>query len=125
MSLDVTESFPSGGAIPVGYGPEGIALDGEARRGHVACARANTVAIFDLDSQEVLGQVPVGQEPIGLVYDKQTGRVFTTDSRSDISTVVDVHKMEVVAQIPVQHYPAGSWGPADAAGFLPPDGSGH
>ena len=34
-------------------GPEGIAVDGEGRRGYVACARSDSVAVFDLDSREV------------------------------------------------------------------------
>ncbi len=34
--MRTSESFPALGAIPVGYGPEGIAVDGEARRGYVA-----------------------------------------------------------------------------------------
>ena len=31
--MATSESFPAPGAIPVGYGPEGIAIDSEGRRG--------------------------------------------------------------------------------------------
>ena len=106
--MATSDSFPTRGAIPVGYGPEGIAVDGEARRGYVACARSGSVAVFDLDSREVVAQVPVGQEPIGLVHDKQGGHVFTTDARSDVVSVVDTATLKTVKQIPVQHYPAGA-----------------
>ena len=34
--METSDSFPAPSAIPVGYGPEGIAVDGEGRRGYVA-----------------------------------------------------------------------------------------
>jgi len=83
--METSDSFPAQSAIPVGYGPEGIAVDGQARRGYVACARANSVAVFDLDSREVVTQVPVGREPIGLVHDRDGGRVFSTDARAVVT----------------------------------------
>jgi YVTN family beta-propeller protein len=82
--METSDSFPAPSAIPVGYGPEGIAVDGEGRRGYVACARSDIVAVFDLDCREVVAQVPVGREPIGLVHDRERGRVFSTDARSDV-----------------------------------------
>src|SRR5262245_19637989 len=106
--METSGSFPARKAIPVGYGPEGIAVDGQGRRGYVACARANSVAVFDLDSNEMVSQVPVGREPIGLVHDRDGGRVFTTDARSDVVSVVDTKTLKVVKQVPVQHYPAGA-----------------
>ena len=106
--MRTSDSFPAQGAIPVGYGPEGIAVDGESRRGYVACARSDSVAVFDLDSREVVTQVPVGREPIGLVHDKQGGHVFTTDARSDVVSVIDTATLKTIKQIPVQHYPAGA-----------------
>ena len=78
----------------------------------MACARSDSVAVFDLDSREVVTQVPVGREPIGLVHDREGGRVFSTDARSDVVSVIDTKTLKVVKQIPVQHYPAG-------AGFYP------
>ena len=43
--MATSDDFPTRGAIPVGYGPEGIAVDGEVRRGYVACARSDSVAL--------------------------------------------------------------------------------
>jgi len=105
--MGTSDSFPAQGAIPVGYGPEGIAVDGEGRRGYVACARSDSVAVFDLDSREVVTQVPVGREPIGLVHDKQGGHVFTTDARSDVVSVIDTAKNVRIKDIPVGDTPWG------------------
>src|SRR5258706_16438718 len=72
---DPSPSFPSLGSIPVGLGPEGIALAPELRRGFVACPRGNSVTVFDMDSLQPLAEVPVSKEPIGLVYDSVSKRV--------------------------------------------------
>src|SRR5437016_6222389 len=101
---DSSPPFLTLGTIPVGLGPEGIALASELRRGFVACSRSNSVAVFDMDTLQTLTEVPVGKEPIGLVYDSVSQRVFTSDARADQVSVVDAKTLEVLGQIPVQAY---------------------
>ncbi len=68
------------GSVPVGMGPEGVAVDAAGRRAFVACSRSNVVAMVGLDGDPAPWQAAVGREPIPVVFDEPTGRVFTANA---------------------------------------------
>src|SRR5581483_10755332 len=77
------------GHVPVGMGPEGIAVDAAGRWAFVACSRSNAVTALRLGGERHVWQTGVGREPIPVVFDPPTGRLFTADARSDTVTVLD------------------------------------
>ena len=50
--------------IPVGMGPEGIAVDAAGRRAYVACSRSNVVTGVRLDGEPEPWQAGTGREPM-------------------------------------------------------------
>ncbi|CAL9658661.1 hypothetical protein SUDANB176_06900 [Streptomyces sp. enrichment culture] len=93
--------------VPVGAGPEGVAVDARTRRAFVACSRDDAVVAVDLERCAVVWRAAVGTEPIPVVFDPPTRRLFTADARSGTVTVLDADSGARVAQIGVGAYPAG------------------
>ncbi|MFD8430402.1 YVTN family beta-propeller repeat protein [Streptomyces coelicoflavus] len=95
------------GHVPVGAGPEAIAVDARFRRAFVACSRDNAVTAVDLDHRTIAWRADVGREPIPIVFDPPTRRLFTADARSNTVTVLDGDTGARLAQLRVGDYPAG------------------
>jgi YVTN family beta-propeller protein len=79
------------GAIPVGRGPQGIALDPRRPRAYVALSGEDRIAIVDVLAGEVLGRIPLraGDQPreVGVTPD---GRLLVTvNSGSNTATFLD------------------------------------
>jgi DNA-binding beta-propeller fold protein YncE len=78
-------------AIPVGRGPQGIALDPRRPRAYVALSGEDRIAIVDVLAGEVLGRIPLrpGDEPreVGVTPD---GRLLVTvNSGSNTASFLD------------------------------------
>lgn len=110
--MDLQDPFPEGAAcvigsahevtahVPVGMGPEGIAIDEAGRRAFVACSRSNAVVAVGLDSSKVAWRAETCREPIPVVFEPPTGRVFSANARSDTLTVLDGRPGRLLADVP-------------------------
>src|SRR5579885_3052649 len=75
---------PSGGgalvrAVPVGRGPDAVAIDERTDRVFVANGDDGTVSMLDAHSGAPLRTIAVGRDPDALAVDAQTQRVFAVN----------------------------------------------
>jgi YVTN family beta-propeller protein len=81
-------------------GAHGIALARDLNKGFITCGRDSSVAIFDLDSLNVIARVPVtGQNPDAILYEPSTRRVFAFNGGSANATVIDGATNKVIGTI--------------------------
>lgn len=106
-------------AVPVGAGPQGVAVDGG--RAYVANQRDATVSVVDLASGAVVQTIPVGTSPGGLAVAQ--GRLVVADNGAGAVSIVDLAAGTVSATVAVGSQP---WGVAVAgtAAFVANYGSG-
>src|SRR5205085_809867 len=57
-------------------GVHGVALVPEFNRGYISNGRDNSVTIFDLKTNEKIGEAKAGKKPDAIVYDPGSHRVF-------------------------------------------------
>jgi DNA-binding beta-propeller fold protein YncE len=93
--------------LAVALDPEGAALDAVTRRAYVTCARANSLAVVDLEELAVVGEIGVGEEPLDAVLDDATGRVFTANLRSNSVSVVDATRGRLRGRSRCRRIPPG------------------
>lgn len=77
------------GDIPKTPGVHGVALVQEAGMGFISVGKANTIAIFDLKTLQVVGHVPSGTKPDAIVYDEGSRLVLVSNGGSNDMTVID------------------------------------
>ena len=87
--------------IPVGNGPDGIAIDAATHTAYVANANDDTVSVIDTatcdaQTQATCGQVPattsVGAYPQQLTIDDATQTVYVDDLNGNALSLIDVAK---------------------------------
>jgi DNA-binding beta-propeller fold protein YncE len=82
-------------------------VDGERRRLYIAHLGADSLLVFDLDGQKVVGCVGGLPSIHGVVAAPEKGRLFATATGDKKLAIIDDHSLEVVARIPAGEYPNG------------------
>jgi len=77
------------GYIPNTTGVHGIAFDKELNKGYTSNGRLNNVTVFDLKTNEVLGQIATGQNPDAIMYEPFTKMIITCNGRSKNLSIID------------------------------------
>jgi len=94
--------------LPVGRGPEGLAIDGERLRAYVAVSGEDAVAVLDLLEGRVREQVPLraGDSPrdVALAPDGRT--LVVANAGSDTVSFVDPLSAIEIERVPVAGRPA-------------------
>jgi YVTN family beta-propeller protein len=93
--------------IPVGSGPNGVAMDPAAGTVYVANATSGTVSVIDGATDAVTATIPVGSGPSGVAVDPAAGTVYVANSGSGTVSVIDAATNGVTATIEVGSYPNG------------------
>jgi serine/threonine-protein kinase len=101
--------------IPLGEGPEGVAVDPGTHAVYVTSAVANgTVSVINPATHTVTATIPVGKFPLSVVVNPATHTVYVANadifpSTPDASTVsvIDPATRTVTATIPVGNTPEG------------------
>jgi len=83
----------------------GIALVHELGKGYITNGGANSVLVFDLKTNKVLGHVPTGMFADGIFYDTFSKKVISCNGRSKNMTVIDPVTDQVVATIQLTGWP--------------------
>jgi len=89
------------GVIPNTGGVHGIAFVPSLGKGYTSNGRLNNITVFDLKTNNVLGQIATGQNPDAIMYDEFSKMIITCNGRSNDLSIVDPTTEKVVATIPV------------------------
>jgi DNA-binding beta-propeller fold protein YncE len=81
-------------------GVHGVAFAYDRGRGYISNGRGNSVTVFDLKTNKVLGEIKLAeQNPDAILYDKFSDRVFTFNGRSANATAIDAATEKVVGTV--------------------------
>jgi YVTN family beta-propeller protein len=104
MSAQAASSFSVVATIPVGAGPQGIAVNENTNRIYVTNYSDNTVSVIDGNTDSVIATVPVGTAPSGIGVNPSTNKIYVVNhnSGSQIS-VINGDTNTVTAEVPVNN----------------------
>ena len=91
--------------VPVGFGPEGVAVNLLTNKIYIANGTSNTVSVIDGANNTVLTTVSVGTFPRGVVVNHALNRTYVTNSSNASVSVIDNANNTVVATIKL----CGAW----------------
>ncbi|MEO5594621.1 MAG: YncE family protein [Chitinophagaceae bacterium] len=97
-------------------GVHGIAFVPSLGKGYTSNGRLNNITVFDLKTNQVLGQIAAGQNPDAIMYDAYSKTIITCNGRSNDLTIVDPATEKIIATIPVGGKPETAV--SDGAGKL-------
>jgi YVTN family beta-propeller protein len=89
------------GVIPNTLGVHGIAFAPAFGKGYTSNGRANTVSVFNLQTNDVLSEVKTGQNPDAIMYEPFSETIFVCDGRSHEATVIDPSSDTVLTVVPL------------------------
>jgi YVTN family beta-propeller protein len=89
------------GVIPGTTGVHGIAFVPSLGKGYTSNGRLNNVTVFDLKTNQVLGQIETGQNPDAIMYETFSKMIMTCNGRSNDLTLIDPVTEKAVATIAV------------------------
>ncbi|MFI5187668.1 MAG: YncE family protein [Chitinophagales bacterium] len=95
------ETGDSIGYIPNTTGVHGIAFINELNKGYTSNGRINNVTVFDLKTNEVLGQIATGQNPDAIMYEPFTKMIITCNGRSKNLSLIDPGQEKTIDSIDV------------------------
>jgi YVTN family beta-propeller protein len=107
LSVFYASNYTALPSIPVGDGPDGLAVDSVQNEILVANFNSNTVSVIAGDNDTVVTTVPVGTHPICVAYDFDKGVSFVTNSGSNNVTEINDSSDRVIRNIPVGSAPWG------------------
>jgi DNA-binding beta-propeller fold protein YncE len=93
------------GVIKTDKDVHGIALVHALGKGYITNGSANSVLVFDLKTNQVLGHVPTGMFADGIFYDTFSKKVISCNGRSKNMTVIDPATDKAVATIQLTGWP--------------------
>jgi YVTN family beta-propeller protein len=94
--------------IPVGSGPEGVAVTPDGSKVYVANQAANTVAVIATDTNNVISIIPVGNTPVGVAVTPDGSTVYVANQGSNnVSVIATATNTVVGSAIPVGSGPDG------------------
>jgi DNA-binding beta-propeller fold protein YncE len=93
------------GVIKTDKDVHGIALAHEFGKGYITNGGANSVLVFDLKTNQVLGHVPTGMFADGIFYDTFSKKVISCNGRGKNMTVIDPATDKAVATIQLTGWP--------------------
>jgi YVTN family beta-propeller protein len=93
------------GVIKTDKDVHGIALAHEFGKGYISNGGANSVVVFDLKTNKVLGNVPAGEFCDGIFYDTWSKKVITCNGRGKSMTVIDPKTDKDVTTIQLTGWP--------------------
>ena len=93
------------GVIPNTTGVHGIAFVTSLNKGYTSNGKLNNLTIFDLTTNQILGQIAAGTNPDAIMYDEYSKQIITCNGRSRDLTLIDPVTDKVTGTIPVDGKP--------------------
>src|SRR5262245_31356101 len=87
--------------VPVGSGPNGVALTPNGRFAYVANQLSNTVSVISAATNTVVATVPVGVFPSAIAMNPNGAFAYVASSPAATISVIDTATNSVVTTIPV------------------------
>jgi DNA-binding beta-propeller fold protein YncE len=109
-------SGDSFGVVKAEKDVHGIALVHALGKGYISNGGNNSVLVFDLKTNEVLGHVPTGKFADGIFYESYSGTVITCNGMSKNMTIIDPRADTVVATVQLTGWPEAAV--SDGAGKI-------
>jgi len=103
------------GTIPDTPGVHGVAVVPSLNLGFISQGKADSVAIFDLNTFQKTGEVKTEKNPDIIIFDPATSQVLAFNGRSQSATVIDAKQGKAVGTVALDGKPE----------FAVADGSGH
>jgi len=91
----------STGVITNTEGVHGIAFAPKYGKGFTSNGKINSLFVFDMKTNNVLGGIATGQNPDAIMFDPFSDRIYVCNGRSRDVTVVNPANNEVVKTIPL------------------------
>jgi len=104
------------GVIQSNKDVHGIALVHALGKGYISNGGNNSVLVFDLKTNKVLGQVPTGKFADGIFYDPYSNKIITCNGMSKNMTVIDPVADTVFATVQLTGWPEAAV--SDGAGNI-------
>ncbi|MEO6314096.1 MAG: YncE family protein [Chitinophagaceae bacterium] len=95
------KSGDSVGVIANTGGVHGIAFVTALGKGYTSNGRLNNITVFDLKTNQILGQIATGQNPDAIMYEPYSKTIITCNGRSNDLTVIDPVSEKILATIAV------------------------
>lgn len=99
--------------LPVGKGPEGVAVDPGSKKLYVANQHDDILEIYDLDTLERTKRLRLGRCPIRLVFSPDGKYAFIPNREGDCLSVIDTKLEWEIKRIPTGIWPGGTVFAAD------------
>lgn len=93
--------------IPVGTGPQGVAVNSTNNRAYVANFSVGTLSVINIVSNTVVATVTVGQGAWGVVVNPALSRAYVTNSNGGTLSVIDTTNNTVLRTVAVGTGPRG------------------
>ena len=77
----------------------GTAVVADRNLGFASDSGDNTVAVFDLSTQQVLQKIPAGMDPDAIIYDRKLNLIYAGNHDGKTATLIDADTRKVVANI--------------------------
>jgi DNA-binding beta-propeller fold protein YncE len=97
-------------------GVHGIAFAPEAKKGFTSNGKLNTVTVFDMNTNKVLGQIATGKDPDDIFYDSYSKKIITCNGDNEGLSIIDPVTERVVDSVDLGGSPEA--GVSDGAGKL-------
>ncbi|GAA4034113.1 hypothetical protein GCM10022247_68990 [Allokutzneria multivorans] len=104
VSVVDTESRTVLATVPVGLGPNGVAVDQKRGTVFVTSGLGNSVTVIDAQ-HKVVATVPVGLEPDGVAVDSDSGNAYVANASGNSVSVIGAADNKVTATIPIAGEP--------------------
>jgi YVTN family beta-propeller protein len=91
--------------IPVGNGPDGVALSPDESIAYVVNIEDDAVSVVDLRAGSTVATIDVGDRPISVAVHPDGRTAYVTNNESRSVSVIDTATRAVVGQIPVGNLP--------------------
>jgi YVTN family beta-propeller protein len=91
----------STGVITNTEGVHGIAFAPKYGKGFTSNGKINSLFVFDLKTNNVLGGIATGQNPDAIMYDPFSDRIYVCNGRSRDLTIINPANNEVVKTLPL------------------------
>jgi YVTN family beta-propeller protein len=89
------------GIIPNTTGVHGIAFVDELGKGYTSNGKINTVTVFDLKTDSIIGQIATGLNPDAILYDGFSKKIITCNGKNKNLSIIDPVTDKVVDSIAV------------------------
>jgi YVTN family beta-propeller protein len=116
------------GVIPNTDGIHGIAFATPFKKGYTSNGQSHNVTVFDVETNQVLGQIATGGNPDPIIYDPFSKKILVCAGRSKGLCVIDPATDKIIANIPLSGSPEMAVSDGNGKIFInvhDKDGEGH